>query len=292
MKRLPVALSILAFALAACVPPGQPGADGSSVTSASGDVGSGSAAVPAPAAMRSDDDSDAGAAAQGAPVEYGRIGDTALNGYLALPSGNGAHPALVLIHEWWGLNDNTRDFARKFADQGYVALAVDLYDGQSTADGAQAQKLAAAVTGNMDRAKDNLSQAVHFLRNRADVNPAKIASVGWCFGGGWSYQMAKNDLGVKATVMYYGQFDPHDDFAHMKADILGHFGEKDTNIKVSDVRQFEAALKTHKGIHEVYIYPNAGHAFANEDNPLGTYDAAAAQLAWQRTLDFLQRTLK
>ena len=102
--------------------------------------------------------------------------------------------------------------------------------------------------------------------------------------------MAKNDLGVDATVMYYGQFDPEGDFAHMKASILGHFGEEDRSISVDDVEKFRVSLSTSFGNHAIYIYPNAGHAFANEDNE-AAYNPEAAALSWQRTLEFLKEEI-
>lgn len=212
-----------------------------------------------------------------------------VKGFLAMPKGAKDAPALILIHEWWGLNDNIRDLAQEFAKQGYVALAVDLYDGESTTERDVAQKLATNVRENMDPAFANLAAAVQYLHELSEVDDERIASVGWCFGGGWSYQMAKNDMGVKATVMYYGQFDPEDDFKHMKATILGHFGEDDASIKVDDVKEFQATLKTLSGNHEVYIYPNAGHGFANSDS--SSYNKEAADLAWERTAEFLKKYL-
>ncbi|MCF7812480.1 dienelactone hydrolase family protein [Candidatus Gracilibacteria bacterium] len=209
-----------------------------------------------------------------------------VTGYLAAPEGEGPFPALILIHEWWGLNENIRDFADRFARQGYVALAVDLYEGEVAESGERAGELAGQVRSNTDPAFQNLRQAIDFLRDREEVDENFLASVGWCFGGGWAYQMAKNDLGVEASVMYYGHFDPEADFEQMKATILGHFGEEDRSISVDDVRVFRANLKTASGDHEVYIYPNAGHAFANEDNP-ESYNPPAAKLAWERTLEFL-----
>ncbi|MDD4319614.1 MAG: dienelactone hydrolase family protein [Candidatus Peribacteraceae bacterium] len=206
-------------------------------------------------------------------------------GYLALPAGDGPFPAVVLIHEWWGLNDNMRDYAEQFARQGYVALAADLYGGESTEDPARAQELAAGVAGNPTAALQNLQSAVAYVRGLPDVDGERLASVGWCFGGGWSYQMARNDLGVQATVMYYGRFMPDDDLSQMKADIIGHFGEDDESIPVDDVRAFQARLQTQGGTHEIYIYPNRGHGFARElDNP----DAVQA---WDRTLAFLREHL-
>lgn len=213
-------------------------------------------------------------------------------GYLAVPEGEGPFPALILIHEWWGLNDNIRDLADDFAREGYVALAVDLYDGRGADDDpAIARELATEVRGDVEGAMAHLGDAVDYLKTRDDVDPGSLASVGWCFGGGWAYQMAKNDLGVDASVMYYGAFNTEDDLSMMRADILGHFGEEDMGILVDDVVQFDAKLKTLEGDHRVFIYPNAGHAFANMDNE-AAYVPEAAALAWDRTLEFLAQELR
>ena len=217
-------------------------------------------------------------------------GNSQVKGYLARPDDNKAHPGLILIHEWWGLNENIKENARRFAKLGYVALAVDLYDGNSAKTPQEARKLAGNVRNNMQGAFRNLNQAVNYLKqNDKWVMADNLASIGWCFGGGWSYQMAKNNLGVKASVIYYGRFNPKDDLQKMRAIIIGHFGENDRGIKVDNVREFQATLKTHNGNHEVYIYPNAGHAFANEGG--SRYNKEAADLAWQRTTDFLKRYL-
>lgn len=212
-------------------------------------------------------------------------------GYLARPEGEGPFPALILIHEWWGLNDNIRDLAEDFAEQGYVALAVDLYNGSSAATPEEAGSLAGNVRSNVEEASRNLAAATEYLAGLEIVDGERLASVGWCFGGQWAYTMAKNDMGVDATVMYYGRFSLEDDLTMMRADILGHFGEEDRSIAVDDVRQFEAKLQTQGGDHSVFIYPNAGHAFANEDNE-EAYNEEAAQLAWSRTMEFLARELK
>ncbi len=222
-------------------------------------------------------------------TEVAYYGDT--NGYLAQPVAPGEYPGLILIHEWWGLNDNIEQLADEFAQQGYVALAVDLYDGQVADTPDAAGELAGAVRENTDLAFSNLEAATAYLKSLDSVDPDSLASVGWCFGGGWAYQMAANDLGVDASVMYYGRFSPEDDLSMMRADILGHFGEDDTSIAIDDVEQFQAKLKTLNGDHAVYIYPNAGHAFANEDND-EAYNEQAAELAWRRTLDFLSSELR
>ncbi|OGZ52847.1 MAG: hypothetical protein A3B25_01195 [Candidatus Ryanbacteria bacterium RIFCSPLOWO2_01_FULL_48_26] len=216
-----------------------------------------------------------------------------IKGYLATPGKNGTYPGIILIHEWWGLNDDIKELADRFANEGYVALAVDLYGGKIAANATSAREFSGEVRNNIDEAFSNLRAAVAFLRARSDVDKNRLASVGWCFGGGWSYQMAVNDLGVKGSVMYYGQFDPHDDFEHMRASILGHFGEKDTSITVDNVREFQAKLVTANGSHEVYIYPNVGHGFANSREGTNmAYSAEAAELAWTRTQEFLKKALE
>ena len=210
-------------------------------------------------------------------------------GYLARPDDKQNHPGLILIHEWWGLNEYIRGNARKFAELGYVALAVDLYEGQSATTREEARKLATRVRGNLDEAFKNLKSAVSFIKGHSNVLPERVASIGWCFGGGWSYQIAKNNLGVKASIIYYGRFNPKDDLSRMRAVILGHFGANDRAIKVDTVYEFQAKLKTLSGDHEIYIYENAGHAFANESG--SRYNKEAADLAWKRTLDFLRLNL-
>ena len=127
------------------------------------------------------------------------------------------------------------------------------------------------------------------MKSQSNVDGKRIASCGWCFGGGWSYQMAKNDLGIKATVIYYGHFNPVDDLKKMRAEIIGHFGEKDSGIKIDNVKEFQAKLQTLKGAHEIYIYENAEHGFSNPGNQ--KYNKEASEKAWQRTVDFLEKHL-
>jgi carboxymethylenebutenolidase len=224
-------------------------------------------------------------------VTYGKVGGKDVVGYMATPEKQGKHPAILLIHEWWGLNDDIKAKARGFAELGYVALAVDLYGGQSTTEPSEARKLAGAVRGNMEPAFANLKAAIAFLKSQKAVNPDRLASIGWCFGGGWSYQIAKNNLGVKASVIYYGFFNPKDDLAKMRAEIIGHFAEKDRAIKVDNVKEFQANLKTTAGEHEIYIYANTTHGFASRKSKNPKYDAKSAELARKRTLAFLKKHL-
>lgn len=207
-------------------------------------------------------------------------------GYYASPVGGGPYPAVLLIHEWWGLNKNMWSFARMLAEQGYVVLAVDLYNGESTDDPERARELATAVREDMDGTFEHLKEAVHWLSLQHNVKENDTGVVGWCFGGQWAYQMAKNDLGVNASVIYYGQFNPEDDLEMMSAQIMGHFGEDDTSIPVDDVQAFRAKLQTLGGDHEIFIYPNEGHGFARE------LTTPAAKKAWDRTIEFLHEQLQ
>ncbi len=220
-------------------------------------------------------------ALQGTSVTYG----DGMEGYFSAPDGDGPFPGVVVIHEWWGLNDNIRWYADQLAAEGYAALAVNMYGTEATDDPERARELATGVRENLDDAFANLESAVAFLRERSEVDDERLASLGWCFGGGWSYEMAKNDMGVQASVMYYGQFAPEDDLEMMKSHIIGHFGEEDESIPVDDVRAFRAKLQTLSGEHEIFIYPNEGHGFARE------LETESARTAWERTLTFLREQL-
>lgn len=220
--------------------------------------------------------------------EVNYFGNT--RGYLAVPEEEGIYPGLIIIHEWWGLTPDIKEMADRFAAEGYVALAVDLYGGESTNDPNVARVLATDVRSDMEGAFSNLEAGVSYLESQPNVEADSLASIGWCFGGGWSYEMAKNDLGIESSVIYYGRFNPEDDLSIMRATILGHFGEDDTSILVDDVIEFEATLQTLSGEHQIFIYPNSGHAFANEGRE--SYVPESAELAWQRTLDFLNKELK
>ena len=221
----------------------------------------------------------------GQAVSYGKD----YKGYLAVPINAKDAPAILLIHEWWGLTQEIKDKADKFAAEGYVALAVDMYGKPATDSFLKARKMSNAVRKDMPAAFKNLSAGIAFLKNHKGVDSTRIASVGWCFGGGWSYQIARNNLGVKASIIYYGQFNPEDDLQKMRATILGHFAEKDRFIKVDDVNAFEVKLKTLDSNHQVFIYPNTSHGFTNPTSKI--YDVEASAKAAKRTLEFLKRVL-
>jgi carboxymethylenebutenolidase len=217
-------------------------------------------------------------------------GSEAIGGYLAAPESPGKHPALVVIHEDWGLTDWVKEQTRKLAGQGYVALAVDLYGGQVTHDPAFAYELMASTSP--ERALRDMEAAIHFLAARTDVNKEKMGSIGWSAGGKWSLLLAINDPFLAACVLNYGSMptDPAD-IQKIHAPVLGIFGADDRTIPASEVEAFENAMNSaHKSIG-IKIYPGVGHAFENSENKLGYREGPAAD-AWQLTLAFLDQHLK
>lgn len=219
-----------------------------------------------------------------------KSGSETATGYLALPEGQGRHPALVVIHEWWGLNDWVREETRKFAEQGYVALAVDLYRGKVAADAGEAHELMRGLPE--DRAVRDMKAAFEYLASRRDVDKNKIGSVGWCMGGGYSLALAVNEPRLAACVINYGR--PVTDSAEIQkihAPILGNFGALDRGITPEDVGAFEKTVKAAGKSIDVKIYDGAGHAFENPNNKDG-YRAEAAADAWNRMVAFFNKTLK
>ncbi len=203
---------------------------------------------------------------------------------LAVPAKTPA-PSVLLVHEWWGLNDQIKTMATEFAKEGFLALAVDLYEGKVATDPTTAQTLMKAV--DPAKAIETLSVWVNWLK--ADSrSTGKIGTVGWCFGGGWSLNASIANP-VDATVIYYGNLERSaDDLKALKGPVLGHFAEQDQWINKQMVEGFEARMKQDGKPLEVHWY-SANHAFAN---PTGqNYDKVDAQTAWQRTLDFLRKNL-
>ncbi|HEV2494892.1 MAG TPA: dienelactone hydrolase family protein [Terriglobia bacterium] len=222
-------------------------------------------------------------------VSY-KSGSETVSGYLALPDTAGRHPAIVVIHEWWGLNDWVKEQAQKFAQQGYVALAVDLYRGQVASDGEHAHELMRGMP--QDRAVRDLVAAFDYLASRPDVDPTKIGSVGWCMGGGFSLLLAENQPKLAACAVNYGAM-PTDPaiIQKIQAPVLGNFGAEDRGITPDRVHAFETAMKADGKTIDLKIYDGAGHAFENPNNK-GGYRPDAAADAWARMLGFFGKTLK
>ncbi len=229
-------------------------------------------------------------AVSGAEVSYAMIDGAPVTGYLARPEATAApEGGIVVIHEWWGLNDNVRAMAERLAGEGYAALAIDLYRGESAETRGRARELANAATKSVPALQSNLRQAIAYLEEQ--VGASRIGTIGWCMGGGWSLDTAlQNPEQVDATVIYYGRLvtDP-EQLQVLQAPILGLFGAEDRSIPVETVREFESALLALNKQATVYIYEDANHAFAN---PSGTaYQAEAAEDAWQHTLRFFREHL-
>ncbi len=217
-------------------------------------------------------------------------GGESVSGFLAKPTAPGRHPGLIVIHEWWGLVPWVREQARKFAGQGYVSLAVDLYRGPSTTHPEVAHELMQRLPP--DRAVRDLVAAFNYLAARPDVDPNKIGSVGWCMGGGYSLLLAVHEPRLAACIVNYGSLpsDPAT-IAKIRAPVLGNFGGLDRGITPAKIRAFEKAMRAAGKSVNAKIYPDAGHAFENPNNQAG-YRPQDARDAWNRMTDFLAKTLR
>lgn len=208
-------------------------------------------------------------------------------GFLAKPSTAGNFPAVVMIHEWWGLNENIEEMAEKLASHGYIVLAVDLYKNQVGTTSEEARQLVTAFDSKVG--VENMNSAVSYLKTEYSVE--SIGSIGWCFGGGQSLNLAINNSDLDATVMYYGQVSSDSEkLSNISWPLLGIFAEKDQGITVSSVKQFELQLNDLGITNEIIIYPGVDHAFAN---PSGDrYAPEESQDAWQKTVSFFNNNLK
>lgn len=239
--------------------------------------------VPGPGAKSAYEMPEDGMAVATESVVY--FGET--EGYFATPEEPGRYPGVVMIHEWWGLNDNIKEAARALAAEGYNVLAVDLYEGSVAANPDEARQL----VGGLDQMKAtmNLQAAASYLRYRGSD---QVASLGWCFGGRQSVELAISGERLAATVVYYGggMATTTDQLAPIDWPVLGIFGDQDQGIPVETVMAFEASLDTLDVENEIYIYPGVGHAFANPSG--ASYALEETMDAWTKTLAFLARHLK
>jgi carboxymethylenebutenolidase len=223
-------------------------------------------------------------------MAYTEHNDELVYGYFSAPADMFEPlPAVIMIHEWWGLNDNIRSMADRLAGEGYIVFAVDLYAGGVASTPEEARALMIEAVEDPESGNDNIRAAYEFVSKTAGA--PRIGSLGWCFGGGWSLNTARlfpHEL--DASVIYYGQVSDDEDLLRpIEAPILGLFAAEDTGIKVASVEAFRDALRRLRKNYEIHIYPGVGHAFAN---PSGSnYDAVTAEDAWRRTLEFLDRHL-
>jgi carboxymethylenebutenolidase len=228
-------------------------------------------------------------AADGKPVTY-KSGDETVSGMLYTPAGKGPFPALIVVHEWWGLTDWVKAQASRLADEGYFALAVDLYRGKVADSSDMAHELMRGMPE--DRATRDLKAAFDFLASQPNVRKDHIGSIGWCMGGGLALNVALHQPTLAATVINYGHLatDPAE-VKKINAPILGLFGAQDRGITPDDVKKFQQLTEQQGKKIEVKIYDDAGHGFENPVNGQG-YKPEDAADAWQRTVAFLAANLK
>jgi len=226
------------------------------------------------------------------PVIYMSVDGAPVTGWLSWPAGKSATgmPALIVIHEWWGLNDNIRQAAERLAGEGYMTLAVDLYRGQSAENPKDAMLLMKQLNDQGEAGRENLVAAYEYLANVMQAD--RIGVIGWCLGGRWSLQAALQlPTQLAATVIYYGGVtDDKKQLATLQMPILGLFAGDDPVVPPETVTAFRAALVELGKDADIHIYPEAKHAFANPSGQ--AYDPAAAEDAWGRTTRFLAEHLQ
>ncbi len=210
-------------------------------------------------------------------------------GYLAIPAGIGPRPGVVVIQEWWGLNDNIRDIADRFARDGFVALAPDLYYGETAEEPDTARKLAMAL--EYPDALNVIQSAINYLIALDEVSPKKIGVTGFCMGGGLAWHSAVRLEGIGAVAPCYGGGPEmtSEEAARIEVPVLAIYGELDRGVSPEVARQ-RAELMDAAGVrHETIIYPNAEHAFMNDRRPV--YNPEAAEDAFRRISDLFRQAL-
>lgn len=213
------------------------------------------------------------------------------HGYLATPAG-GSGQGLLLIQEWWGLDDHMVDVADRLAGEGFVVLAPDLYGGRVVHDSADAAAMMMALP--IEEAVPKLTGAVDYLLGLDAVTSQRIGAIGFCMGGGFVLRLAAvcGDL-IAAAVPFYGVGPAvPDTYTGVRAAVQGHYGELDTTYPVEQARQQEQQIRAESGADVTFFYYPAGHAFHNDVNLAGNYDPASAALAWQRSIDFLRERVR
>ncbi len=221
-------------------------------------------------------------------VIYGQTGEQQHKGYLSQPENKKVKSGLIVIHEWWGLNEDIHLMADQLAGLGYHSLAVDLYDGKSADGVREAFQLSSGLSNNEDAALANLKEAYDYLTE--DLGVEKVGIIGWCLGGKWSLRgslMLPNE--IDATVIYYGSLiDDREKLATLEMPIIGFIGTKDRLHK--QFIQFDEDLKALGKDYSVHVYEGAKHAFANASGM--AYEAEAAEDSWEKTVAFLAKHLE
>lgn len=224
-------------------------------------------------------------------IPYGETGDDLLRGYFVYPADMVEPlPAVIVVHEWWGLNDSVREAASRIAAQGYMVLAVDLFRGETAASTVEASALARKLLEEPGYAEQNLRAAHAFVSDAAGA--PSVATLGWSLGGYWAVEATRFlPDAFSAAIAYYGQPDDDaDTVSSISAPVLSLFGGADRSIPIEAVRAFEAQAKALDKSVEVVVFPRGKHGFANPDD--SRFDERIAEQAWRRTAAFLDRYLR
>jgi carboxymethylenebutenolidase len=223
-------------------------------------------------------------------VEFAANGSSA-TGYLSLPDdADGQGHGVIVLQEWWGVDDHVRGICDRLAGEGFVALAPDLYHGETTEQPDEAEQKMMAM--DMARAETEMRGAAEHLIAHEAVRGSHVGSVGFCLGGGLSLWAASANPQIGAAVTFYYVM-PHGkpDFAQIQCPVLGHFGTADQFVSVEEASQLGTELEEAGVPVSFEYYDGAGHAFFNDTNRLGTYDPEAAERSWGRTVAFLRESL-
>jgi carboxymethylenebutenolidase len=218
-----------------------------------------------------------------------KSGSAGVDGYLSHPTAPGPWPAVVVVHEWWGLEEHFRDFSRQLAREGMAVLVPDLYHGKLGADPAQASMLKTSL--DIDRAVTEIIDAVPYLRSLPFVS-GKVAVLGFCMGGGLALLAACRSSEFDAGVIYFPSIYPDaSELENVSCPLLFHYGTGDVVTPRSEIERIMRTLKNAGKPHELHLYEGAGHAFTNDMHPemAGQYSREATEAAWPRTLEFLKR---
>ena len=238
--------------------------------------------------------------AQGREISYD-IGTQKFKGYLATPDGSGPYPGVVIIHEWWGLNDYPRLRADQLARAGYVALAIDMYgDGQTADTPSGATALSSQALSDWDQVFARVQKGVDVLKEQSLVDSKKVAAIGYCFGGGVVVNTARMGLDVAAIVSFHGNLAPKTQKHDYKAKMLILNGAADPLVSKEEILGFKNEMKQFNIPYEFVDYPGAKHAFTNPNatkigkkfNLPVAYNQSADQKSWQKMLDFFKETFK
>ncbi|HEY9085340.1 MAG TPA: dienelactone hydrolase family protein [Candidatus Tyrphobacter sp.] len=221
----------------------------------------------------------------GRMIEFARPDGKRAPGYLAEPVKRDGAPRIVMLQEWWGLNDEIKQTAEEFAREGFRVLIPDLYRGRSTAEGEEANHLAAGLDFG-DAATQDARGAAQFLQKQG----GKVGVIGYCMGGALALIAALHDPEFAAVVTYYGYPGPEaGDLSKIRIPVMGHWAKHDAHFNLAGVEAIEAKLKAGSVPHEFFTY-DAKHAFANPKG-LGNYDHEIAQTAFRRTIEFFEQNL-